>query len=171
MFKGTVWANKGRVLLTTAQDDVKQAQVQAVSLATWHQSRPQQWFNRAICTLWMKTKYWKEKQTDSSAPVSILATLAFSPNHHGRSATSAGQALVSGVIPTSQNYNARSAYTDVSFFLAQKNTKNVTKPHSFYFYHRRLYNVYYMGMCIHNSRELGHVSWCYLYELVNSCRW
>ena len=77
----------------------------------------------------MKTKYGKEQQTASSAPLSILAmsiSLAISPP--------AGQARVSGVIPTSQNRNTRSAYTDVPIFLAQKNTKNVTKRNGFYFY-------------------------------------
>ena len=73
----------------------------------------------------MKTKYQKKKQTDTSAPLTILAmsiSLALLPNR-GRSATSAGQAWVSGMIPTSQNHNTRSAYMDVPIFLAQKNTK------------------------------------------------
>ena len=84
----------------------------------------------------MKTKIWKEKQTDSSAPLSILAMsilLPLSPDR-GHSATLASQARGSGVIATSQNRNTRSAYTDIPIFLAQKNTKNVTKRHSFYFY-------------------------------------
>ena len=83
----------------------------------------------------MKAKYRKKKQTGSFASLSILAmliSLALSPNR-GRSARSAGQAWASGVIATSQNRNMRSAYTDVPIFLAQKNTKNVTKRHGFYF--------------------------------------
>ena len=70
----------------------------------------------------MKTKYLKEKQIDSSALLSILAmlnSLALSPNH-GRSATPAGQAHVSGVMLMSHNFNTRSMYMDVTIFLAQK---------------------------------------------------
>ena len=81
----------------------------------------------------MKAKYRKEKQTDSSVPLSILAmliSLALSPDR-GCSARPAGQAWVSGVIAMSQNRNMRSACTDVPIFLAQKNTK---KRHGFYFY-------------------------------------
>ena len=77
----------------------------------------------------MEAKYQKEKQTDSSVPLSILTMsilLALSPDR-GCSARPAYQAWVSGVIATSQNHNMRSAYTDVPIFLAQKNTKNVTK--------------------------------------------
>ena len=84
----------------------------------------------------MKAKYQKGKQTDSYVPLSILATLislAPSPDR-GCSARPAGQARVSGVIATSQNHNMQSAYTDVPIFLSQKNTKNVTKRHGFYFY-------------------------------------
>ena len=78
----------------------------------------------------------REKQTDTSAPLSILAmliSLALSPDC-GCSATLAGQARASGVIPTSQNHNTRNAYTDVPIFLVQKNTKNITERHGFYFY-------------------------------------
>ena len=81
----------------------------------------------------MKTKYRKEKQTDSSVLLSILAmsiSLPLSPDRR-HSATPAGQAWVSGMIPMSQKCNARSVYTDVPIFLAQK---NVTKRHGFYFY-------------------------------------
>ena len=47
---------------------------------------------------------------------------------------SARQVRASGVIATSQKkHNMRSMYTDVPIFLAQKNTKNVTKRHGFYF--------------------------------------
>ena len=66
----------------------------------------------------MKAKYRKEKQTDSSAMLSILAMsilLALSPDR-GRSARPAGQAWVSGMIATSQNRNMRNAYTDASHF-------------------------------------------------------
>lgn len=56
---------------------------------------------------------------------------------HGRSATPAGQAQVSSMIPTSQNHNTRSTYTNLPIFLVHKNTKDVTKRHSFYYY--RLY--------------------------------
>ena len=79
----------------------------------------------------MKAKYQKEEQTDSSAPLSILAmsiSLALSPDC-GHSATPAGQAWVSGVILTSQNRNTWSTYTDIPIFLALKSTKtslNVT---------------------------------------------
>ena len=80
----------------------------------------------------MKTKYRKEKQTNSSVSLSILTMLnllALSPDR-----TLASQARVSGVIPMSQNHNTQSAYTDILIFLAQKNTENVTKRHSFYYY-------------------------------------
>ena len=82
----------------------------------------------------MKAKYRKEKQTDFSAPLSILTmliSLALSPDRR-RSARPAGQARASGVIVTSQNRNMRSAYTDIPIFLAQKNTKNVTKRYGYY---------------------------------------
>ena len=157
-------------LKSTAQRDVKRTQAQAVLLAAWHLPRPQLSFDRALHTLWwqvsteMKTKTWKEKQTDSSAPLSVLTMsilLALSPDR-GRSATSAGQARGSGVIAMLQNRNTRSAYTDISIFLAQKNTKNVTKHHGFYFY--PLYAdtvplkpvVLYLFLCIKQfNRPLG----------------
>ena len=75
----------------------------------------------------MKDEYRKEQQTDSYAPLSILAmsiSLALSPDC-GRSARSASHARASGVIAKSQNRNMRSAYTDVPIFLAQKNTKKI----------------------------------------------
>ena len=78
----------------------------------------------------MKAKYRKEKQTESFAPLSILAmsiSLALSPYRRWP----AGQAQGSGMIATSQRRNMRSAYTNVPIFLALKNTKNVTKRHGF----------------------------------------
>ena len=84
----------------------------------------------------MKAKYPKEKQTDFSALRSILAmliSLGLLPDC-GRSARPASQARVSGMIATSLNRNMRSACMDVPIFLAQKNTKNITKRHGFYFY-------------------------------------
>ena len=57
-----------------------------------------------------------------------------STHNRGCSDRPASQARVSGVIAMSQNRNMRSAYTDIPIFLAQKNTKKVTKHHGFYFY-------------------------------------
>ena len=82
----------------------------------------------------MKAKYQKEKQNDTSAPLGILTmsiSLAPSPDRE-RSARPAIQAWASGMIATSQNHNMRSAYMDVPIFLAQKNTKNVSKRHGYY---------------------------------------
>ena len=71
-----------------------------------------------------KNKYRKEKQIDSSVSLSILAmsiSLALSPDR-GCSPTSASQVRASGVVPTSQNRNMRSAY---SFFWSRKMSLNV----------------------------------------------
>ena len=131
-------------LKSTAQCDIRRTQVQAVLLAAWHLPRLLLSIDQALCLLWwqvspeMKAKYRKEKQTNFSALLSILTmsiSLALSTNHgRTRSARPASQARVSGVIATSQNRNMRSTCTDVPIFLAQKNTKNVTKRHGFYFY-------------------------------------
>ena len=134
-------------LKSTTQCDVKRVQAQALSLVSSHVQRPQLSFDWALCIWWwqvsleMKTKYWKEKQTDSSALLSILAmsiSLVLLPDHEC-SATPAGQARVSGVIPTSQNYNMWSAAVHIQtfpFFWPRKLQKknNVTKRQGFYFY-------------------------------------
>ena len=114
---------------STAQRDIRHAQVQAVSLAAWYLPCPQLSFNRALHTLWwqvstkIKTKYRKEKQTDTSAQLSILNFASSLARSRAQCYTSwSHQAWVSGVIPTSQNHNnMQSAYMDVPIFLAQKN--------------------------------------------------
>ena len=69
----------------------------------------------------MKAKYRKEKQTDSSVPLSILAMsiLLVLSLDRGCSARPAGQARVSGVIATSQNRNMRWRWKLLAF-LAQE---------------------------------------------------
>ena len=125
-------------LKSTAQCDVRCAQAQAVLLAAWHLPRPQLSFHQDLRTVWwqvstkMKTKYWKEKQTDPSALLSILVmsvSLVLSPDCR-HSATPADQARVSGVIPTSQNRNTQSMYIRMFLFSwprkIQKTSLNIT---------------------------------------------
>ena len=73
--------------------------------------------------------------------MSIL--LALSPDHK-YSARLANHELANGVI-TSQNHIMRKAYTDIAIFLAQANTKNITKHYSFF----SIFSCYITCMIIH----------------------
>ena len=73
----------------------------------------------------MKAKYQKQKQTDSSAPLSIvtmLILLALLPNH-GHTARSAGQAQTSGVIAMSKKPQYAERLYGCSHFPGPENTK------------------------------------------------
>ena len=88
-----------------------------------------------------KAQKWRlniEKQTDSSAPLSILVRsilLALLPDHMHRQYYTSRSGMGKWCDPDITNCNTWSAYTDIPIFLTQKNTKkNVTKRHGFYFY-------------------------------------
>ena len=125
ILKGTVSGYKGHVLLVsetfeiTAKRDVRRAQYGwphgNYHAHSYRLIEPYAPYDGRYVSTKMKTKYRKAKQTDTSAPLSILVMSFLLVDR------AAGQAWASGMIPTSQNHNTRSAYTDVLTFLAQKN--------------------------------------------------